>query len=129
MSERGRVRLFSTGATRSDDGDRPLYTGYFSPLVMQRYGSFMTRHRVQADGGLRDPDNWQRGMPLSSYLDGLFRHFVHLWLRHEALPVQDPKAEPTIQDDLCAVLFNAQGMLHEILKAEIQSSESYKEPK
>lgn len=118
MSERGRVRLFSTGATRSDDSHRPLYTGYFSPLVLQRFGEYMTRHRTQPDGVLRDPANWQKGMPTTSYLDGLFRHFLHTWLRIYEWPVYDQMAEPSLEDDLCAIFFNAQGMLHEILKAK-----------
>ena len=116
----GKVRTFSTGATRSDDSSRPLYTAYFSPLVLQRFGEYMTRHRLQPDGVLRDPANWQKGMPSASYLDGMFRHFVHAWLRLNEMPVNDPSAEPSLEDDLCAIFFNAQGMLHEMLKADIR---------
>jgi len=109
------MRQFETGATRSDDNSRPLYTGYFSSLVIQRFGEYMTRHRKQEDGSMRDPDNWQKGMPIPSYLDGMFRHFEHFWLRVKGYPVNDPKAEPSIEDDLCAIIFNAQGALHAFL--------------
>ena len=116
------MRVFSSGSTRSDDSDRPMYTGYFSPLVLQRYGEYMTRHRVQEDGSLRSPDNWQKGMPKQSYLDGGWRHFLHLWLRHLGLPVNDPKAEPSIEDDLCATIFNASGYLNELLKEKMNAN-------
>ena len=112
------MRVFETGATRSDDSGRLLYTGYLSPLVIQRFGEYMTRHRLQEDGSLRAPDNWRKGMPKQSYLDGMFRHFEHLWLRHDGHPVNDPKAEPGIQDDLCALWFNVQGYLHTLLVEE-----------
>lgn len=109
------MRKFKSGATRSDASARPLYLGFFSPLVVQRFGAYMARHREQKDGTMRDPDNWQKGMPRASYLDGLFRHFTHAWLRHKGFEVLDPKAEPTIEDDLCAIIFNAQGYLHELM--------------
>ena len=110
------VRTFDTGATRSEDAGRTMYPGYFSFLVMERFGEYMTRHRIQEDGSLRDPDNWKKGMPTNSYRDGLFRHHQHLQLRMDGFQPNDPKAEPGIEDDLCAIIFNAQGLLHETLK-------------
>jgi len=79
----------------------------------------MTKHRVQADGTVRDSDNWQKGMTLSSYIKGLKRHVQHLWLRHRRWPVLDRKAGVDIKEDLCAIIFNAQGYLHELPKAEL----------
>jgi len=41
-----------------------------------------------------------------------------LWLRHRGHPVVDANAGADIEEDLCALLFNVQGMLHEVLKAK-----------
>lgn len=109
------MRTFDTGATRSAANSRPMYTGYLSPIVLQRFGEYMTKHRVQKDGTLRNPDNWTKGMPRQSYLDGFLRHFLHLWLRHHNHAVNDPEAGDSIEEDLCASLFNVQGYLHEVL--------------
>jgi len=109
------VRTFDTGATRSADADRPDYEGFLSPLVIERYGLYMQKHRMQADGTLRESDNWQKGLPLATYIKGLWRHFHHLWLRHRGWPVNDPKAAADIQEDLCAIWFNTQGYLHTLL--------------
>lgn len=76
----------------------------------------MNRHRKQEDGSLRDSDNWQRGMPYNTYIKGMWRHFLHFWTRHRGFIVTDPKAAMNIEEDLCAIIFNAQGYLHEILK-------------
>ena len=71
-----------------------------SPLVEQRFCEYMTKHRVQADGTVRDSDNWQKGMTLSSYIKGLKRHVQHLWLRHRRWPVLDRKAGVDIKEDV-----------------------------
>ncbi len=109
------IRNFNTGATRSSDADRPDYEGYLSPLVIERYGAYMLKHQVQADGGIRSSDNWQNGMPLSSYVKGMWRHFHHFWMRHRSYEVADHLAAANIEEDLCAIMFNAQGYLHQLL--------------
>jgi hypothetical protein len=73
----------------------------------------MTKHRIQPDGGLRDGDNWQKGMPKEAYIKSLFRHFVDLWLFHRG-----HSGRETIKEALCAILFNTMGYLHEVLKEE-----------
>lgn len=119
------VRTFESGATRSSDEGRPDYDGYLSPLVIERFGEYMTKHRKQADGTLRDSDNWQKGMPLSTYVKGLYRHFMHFWARHRGWPVSDKQAAPTIEDDLCAMLFNVQGYLHTLLAAKVVQKDEW----
>jgi hypothetical protein len=89
--------------------------------VIDRFSQYMTKHRLQADGQLRDSDNWQKGMPLAAYMKGMWRHFLHLWTRHRGHPVRDPGAAVDIEEDLCAVLFNVSGYLHEILKTKASS--------
>lgn len=108
------VRTFSTGATRGSSDDKPDYEGYLSPLVIKRFGEYMTKHRVQADGGIRDSDNWQKGIPPQEYLKSAFRHFLDVWLWHRGN--FGAMTECGVEEALCGLLFNAQGYLHEILK-------------
>jgi hypothetical protein len=114
----GSLRQFETGATRTNDADRDDPEAFMSPLVEDRFCEYMTKHRIQADGSVREPDNWQKGMTLQSYMKGLKRHVLHVWTRHRGWKVRDPKAAENIQEDLCAIIFNAQGYLHELLRKE-----------
>jgi hypothetical protein len=107
------MRKFETGATRNVDAALPDYEGFLSPLVLRRYGEYMNEHRVQADGTIRDSDNWQRGIPFTSYMKSLWRHVMDTWLCHRG---HEELAREDIEKALCGVLFNASGMLHEILK-------------
>lgn len=116
--EVGAVREFTTGATRSPDSERYDPEGFLSPLVIERFSEYMHKHRKQSDGTLRDSDNWQKGMPLPSYAKGMWRHFLHFWMRHRGWETKDAGAAATIEEDLCAIIFNAQGYLHTLLKEQ-----------
>jgi len=115
-SEKSLIREWGTGATRSADAERDDPEGFLSPLAINRFNAYMSKHRHQADGGLRDSDNWQKGIPLTAYMKGMWRHFLHLWMRHRGWVVDDALAGEDIEEDLCAIIFNAQGYLHEILR-------------
>jgi hypothetical protein len=118
------VRQFSTGATRSAEGDKYDYEGFLSPLAIERFGQYMHSHRRQPDGTLRDSDNWQKGIPIPQYMKSGWRHLVSAWT-HFRLRWNTPQGlGPAIEDDLCALIFNAQGMLHEILKAKATAEEA-----
>jgi hypothetical protein len=110
MSE---VRKFDTGATRDTDQGKLDFEGFLSPLAIERFAQYMHKHRIQSDGTLRDSDNWAKGIPLTAYMKSLWRHFFDLWKLHRGL-----KAEASLEDTLCAVMFNVQGYLHETLKAK-----------
>ena len=112
------MRTFDTGATRDTDDYKFDYEGFFSPLAVQRYAEYMHSHRKQADGKLRDSDNWQRGIPLTAYIKSLFRHFIDLWCIHRGHAVKDRRDshEVTREEALCAIIFNSFGYLHEIEK-------------
>lgn len=111
------VRRFETGATRDTDTGKLDYEGFLSPLVVRRFGEFMHGHRTQSDGSLRDSDNWQKGIPLDAYMKSLFRHVMEVWLIHRGHQAVDEEGgEVSLEDALCAVIFNAQGYLHEVLK-------------
>lgn len=87
-----------------------------SPLVIQRFGEYMQKHQRQADGSLRASDNWKKGIPVAAYMQSLWRHLQDLWLHHEGY---GDKAVESLEDSLCAIIFNAQGMLHELVKEEL----------
>lgn len=113
------VRQFDTGATRNADIDKPDYDGFFSPLVVERFGRYMHKHRLQADGELRAADNWQKGIPQVQYMKSLCRHGVTAWTLHRDWPCVDEKGQPVdLEEALCGILFNTQGYLHELLKAK-----------
>lgn len=114
-------RVFESGATRNNDSGRDDPEGYLSPLSIDRFNQYMTKHRKLADGTIRDSDNWQKGIPLATYMKGLWRHNHHAWTRHRGWPVRDPLAAENLEEDLCAIIFNAQGYLHEILKSRLLS--------
>ena len=106
------MRVFDSGATRDSDDDKLDFEGFFSPVVLLRYGEYMHQHRLQSDGSLRASDNWQRGVPRAQYLKSLLRHTLDLWLLHRGHPARD-----TLENTLCAIIFNAMGYLHETLLA------------
>lgn len=112
------MREFETGATRDTEEGKLDYEGFLSPLVLRRFGEYMHKHRVQADGTLRDSDNWQKGMPKDVYIKSGFRHFMDWWLEHRGYGGREG-----IEEALCALLFNVQGYLHEHLKDSIDEME------
>jgi hypothetical protein len=105
------IRKFETGATRDSSDDKIDFEGFLSPIVLQRFGEYMMKHRVQADGNLRDSDNWQRGMSRECYIKSGLRHFHDWWLEHRG-----HKSREGLEDALCGLLFNVQGYLFEVLK-------------
>ena len=109
------IRKFDTGATRDQDTTKFDYEGFLSPLALTRFAAYMHEHRVQSDGTLRGSDNWQKGIPLESYMKSMWRHLITVWRHHREVPAADCESQ---EDALCGVIFNAQGYLHEIMKAK-----------
>jgi hypothetical protein len=72
----------------------------------------MHKNRRQPDGSVRRADNWQKGIPLTAYMDSAWRHFMAWWSLHRSAP-----ADEDLEDALCAMLFNVSGYLHETLKS------------
>ena len=104
-----KIITFTSGATRSPIGDKPEYAGYLSPFALKAYGAYMVRHQIQEDGSRRDSRNWRKGIPEESYMQSMFRHFMAVWERYEL-------GEEQSEEELCALLFNVMGMLHERVK-------------
>jgi hypothetical protein len=105
------MRIFTTGATRDNDDGKFDYEGFLSPLALEAYANYMHVHRKQSDGQLRASDNWQKGIPKEAYMKSAFRHFMEWWKQHRY-----PTSQDLLVDALCAIIFNAQGYLHTILR-------------
>ena len=105
------MREFDTGATRDTDEGKWDYEGFLCPKVLQAYADYMHQNRIQADGGMRSSDNWQKGIPKDAYMKSMWRHFMDVWCCHR-------KIKAGMVAALCALLFNVMGMLHEILKEQ-----------
>jgi hypothetical protein len=118
------LRQFDSGATRDSDDDKLAYEAFLSPVALERYARYMHAHRIQPDGTLRDGDNWQRGIPIETYQDSLVRHLFQAWGAWRGTGVTDEKGRPVeVEEALCAILFNAFGLLHEMGKQQPGHSE------
>lgn len=106
-------RYFSTGATRDTDEGKFDYEGFDHPLVDHRFAAYMHQHRKQSDGRLRDGDNWTKGMPRRQYLKSLIRHIKDVQLISKGCA--DKASTDDLVEALCAVRFNVNGLLLELL--------------
>jgi len=111
------MRKFKSGATRDSETDKIDPEAALSPLVLQAYCEYIRKHRLQSDGSVRGDDNWQKGIPVSSYMKSLWRHFLEAWRHHRGYYVE----KGTLNDALFGILFNAMGMLHERLRRELDA--------
>ena len=105
------MRNFESGATRDSDTEKFDHEGFLSYTVLMRYAEYMHSHRIQADGALRDSDNWQKGIPKDAYMKSMFRHFMDVWGNHRGYETDESQ-----EVALCALLFNVSGYLYELLK-------------
>lgn len=120
--DNGILRGFSTGATRDTAEGKLDFEGFLSPLVLHTFALHMMYHQKDSAGGVRDSDNWQKGIPNATYMKSMWRHFFDVWANHRrALPVRKER----IIRALCALLFNVQGYLHEYLKANPEALKSF----
>lgn len=108
------MRVFETGATRDADGSKVDFEGFLHPSVLEAYAAYMHKNRVQADGKLRDSDNWQKGIPKDAYMKSMFRHFMDVWKLHRGVPGDNDD----MVENLSALLFNVMGYLYEELRSE-----------
>lgn len=117
------LKQFDSGATRSADTGKADYEGFLSFPALEEFGDYMNRHRIQPDGAVRDSDNWQKGIPIASYIKSLVRHALELWGLHRGhvsrrLRKEYPNRDINFlkRETACACFFNVQGFLHEFLK-------------
>lgn len=109
------MRTFESGATRDDNEDKLDFRGFLSSQALKAFAVYMHSHRVQANGELRSSDNWKKGITLDAYMESMWRHFWETWDTYDEMPDGYDKAV-AMRTVLCALLFNVQGMLHEVVK-------------
>jgi len=115
------MRTAPTGATRDALEGKLEYFKFFSVHAFMMYVRYMFDKRIQPDGGLRDADNWQKGMPRQWYYQSLERHAMDIVFYGKDAP---DLAEEDLETALCALIFNAQALLHEIaLGRDVQEQE------
>lgn len=103
------IRKFASGATRDTDVGKHDFEGYESIQVRRRYAEYMTANRLQKDGTIRESSNWKRGIAKDAYITSLDRHVVDVIAGYRGLPADD------LEVSLCATIFNASGLLFELL--------------
>jgi hypothetical protein len=105
------MRTAPTGATRDILEGKLEYFKFFSIYAFKKYVEYMFGKRIQPNGGLRDADNWQKGMPRQWYYESLERHAMDIVFHSKGA---SELAEEDQETALCALIFNAQALLHEI---------------
>lgn len=108
------IRTFDTGANRDTADGKIDPEGFLSSLVIRCYSEYMQEHQHLRDGSVRESDNWQKGMPQDVYVKSLWRHVLDVWSWHRNNKM--PSGEYDIRNALCAVIFNASGLLDRLLK-------------
>lgn len=103
------MRQFKTGATRNDDSAELDYEGFFHPYVVETFARYMHENRTQADGKIRDSDNWQKGIDLDSYMKSGHRHFMDWWKEHRG-----EESREGMEKALCGLMFNVMGYLYQM---------------
>lgn len=115
------MREFSSGATRDNDTEKIDFEGFLNPLVLQAFGEYMHHHRKQADGKLRDSDNWQSLFGDNHYdvcIKSAWRHFHDLCMEHRGY-----KSREGIDAALGGLIFNAMAYWLKILLEREEQNE------
>ncbi len=76
------MRKFTNGSTRDSADSKIHYYGFQHPLCDYSYGKYMLGHQKQADGKMREANNWWHGWDRSISLDSMTRHLEDLKLIH-----------------------------------------------
>lgn len=112
------MRTFESGGTRDTDEGKYCYEGFLSPLVLEKFAAYMHGHRIQADGNLRAPDNWQRHFGEKHFdvcMDSLLRHVIDMWKEHRGL-----KSREGMESAMMGVLFNIQAYADKFYKDKLK---------
>lgn len=103
----GERRQFDTGAQRDISTDKGRYD-LISPIMIERLAKLLQRGAIKYT-----ERNWEKGMPLSVYMDSAMRHLFKFLEGHRD------------EDHLIAAIWNLQALLHieEMVKRGILSED------
>jgi len=122
------TRQFETGATRDTDDQKLDYEGFISPLEDRRVAEYMHTKRlsnIPKGQTIRSSDNWQKGIPKETYAKSLIRHVKEFHLIYDGFDAFDEKYNRLdLEEILCAIRFNVDGYLFELLKERYGRSNS-----
>jgi hypothetical protein len=110
-------RYFEKGAYRDTDRGKNEYTKFLHPLVVEAYGDYMTKHRVQSDGVVRAADNWRTGFGDDHKrvcLESAFRHLLDVWKELEGYESRDG-----IDEALGGLFFNTLALWAKVLEERV----------
>ena len=112
------LRTFASGAARDTDKGKLDYEGFLAAITKKRFAEYMHKNRnvgqcEQFPNGFRPSDNWQLGLDPKETLKSLIRHVEDVHLIIDGWPEE---ARESLQDALCAIIFNAQALLLDDLK-------------
>jgi hypothetical protein len=113
-------REFSTGSNRNSDEGKLDYEGFLSPIVVQKFGEYMHKHRKLEDGTLRDSDNWQKLFGDDHYsvcMKSMWRHFHDLWMEHRGY-----RSREGIEDAMMGIMFNVNAYAFKYYKEKYEQS-------
>lgn len=83
------IRKFKSGATRDTSNGKFDYLGFMHPLCDFSFAKYMHKHRFQADGSIRDANNWWGGFGKDVVIQSLVRHIEDLKLLHSGFFVYE----------------------------------------
>lgn len=106
------VTTFETGAVRGTQEGKPDFVSTISWTAFNRYARYMTKQGEKYGGG-----TFKKGIPAESYERSLVRH-VDKYMRNK---YENGKDELET-DHLCAILFNAFGLIHEEEQSKLKST-------
>ena len=107
VKDSGKRQEFNTGSKRDTNEGKPRFD-LFSPFVKERVGMHL------ANGATKYGDrNWEKGQPLSRYLESLERHLNYIQLGDES------------EDHESAVIWNMMAFMHtkEMIERGVLSKE------
>ena len=116
------MKQYASGATRNNSEHKLAHHGFNSAICDRSYAEYMHKHRIQADGKIRDPDNWQKGIDEENYLDSMYRHMQDLRLHRAGVAVYCPDDghEVGAIELLNAIEFNVKGLKYELLLKKLR---------
>ena len=115
------MRLFKSGATRSNSEGKISYYGFRHPSVELSFGKYMLRHQIQEDGKKREPNNWWKGWDKSVSIQSLVRHCEDLqaiYAGYDVWKIRDKNGEETRYTKIGNVFNLEKGQICEMVTEE-----------